>query len=215
MLEFFFDGGIMMYPIVLMSIVGLAVMIERYVALREAKRDVVALRREVMQCLEEYRIDDAIEACNRTGGPVAAVLLVGLTKFKKLIPMGRSQTEMSENVSKAMEDYALSVVGLLEKNIGALPIVASLSPLLGMTGTATGMINSFNAMSAATNLEATTVSAGISEALITTAAGLLAAMPSVVGYNIFTAIVNKHVSDIESASTEVVDFIALDYQPQS
>ncbi len=213
MLEYIFDGGFLMYPITLMSVVGLAVMIDRYCAFRDAKRDTAELRAKVMECLGENRIEDAIEACRECGGPVAAVLLVGLTKFKKLQGTGRTQTEMAENVSKSMDEYAPHAIGVLERNIGALPIVASLSPLLGMTGTVTGMISSFNAMASATNLEASTVSAGISEALITTAGGLLVAMPSVIAYNIFSKMVDNHVTDIESSATELSDFIMLDYVP--
>lgn len=214
MLEYIFDGGFIMYPITLLSVIGLAIMIDRYCAFREAKRDVPMLQEYVKTCLDENRLDDAIVACRDCGGPSASVLLVGLLKFRKLKETGRGQTEMAENIEKAMNDCAPHTIAILERNLGVLPIVASLSPLLGMTGTVTGMISSFNAMASSTNLEATTVSAGISEALITTAAGLLVAMPSVIAYNIFTKIVDNHVIDIENCTTELVDYIALDYVPE-
>lgn len=213
MLEYIFDGGFLMYPITLMSIVGLAVMIDRYCAFREAKKDTRALRTGIFECLDQHRIDDAIGICEETGGPVAAVLLVGLLKFKKLQNTGRTQVEISENMLKSMNDYAPHAISKLEANIGALPIVASLSPLLGMTGTVTGMIASFKAMATSTNLEATAVSAGISEALITTAAGLLVAMPSVIAFNIFSKMLDDHVVDIEGSITELSDYVALDYVP--
>lgn len=211
MLEYIFDGGFLMYPITLMSIIGLAVMIDRYCAYREAKKDTVALRKKVFEALNEQRVDDAMEACRETGGPVGAVLLVGLTKMKKLLGTGRTNRDIAEHMAKSMEDYAPQAISVLERNIGALPIVASISPLLGMTGTVTGMISSFNAMATATNLEATTVSAGISEALITTAAGLLIAMPSVIAYNIFSKMLDNHTVDVDVSATELVDYVSLDY----
>ncbi len=212
MLKFIFDGGFLMYPITLCSIVGFAVIIDRYLAFRQAGRDVKALMKNVLDALAEKRFDDAIAECENVGGPVAAVLLFGLQKFVKLKDTGRSAAEISSIVKTSMEDYAPQIVSSLDRNIGALPIVASLSPLLGMTGTVTGMISSFDSMANATTLEATTVSAGISEALITTAAGLIVAMPAVIAYNIFSRKVDSHVADMDKACTALVDFIALDYQ---
>lgn len=212
MLKFIFDGGFMMYPITLLSIVGFAVIIDRYLAFRVAGRDVTALMRSVIAALEEGRDEDAVAECENVGGPVAAVLLLGIQKFIKLKDSGRSMGEVSAIVKTSMEDYAPQIIGALDRNIGVLPIVASLSPLLGMTGTVTGMIASFDSMANSTTLEATAVSGGISEALITTAAGLLVAMPSVIAYNIFSRKVDAHVQDIDKACTALVDFIALDYK---
>lgn len=212
MLKFIFDGGFMMYPITLLSIVGFAVIIDRYLAFRVAGRDVTALMRSVIAALEEGRNEDAVAECENVGGPVAAVLLLGIQKFIKLKDSGRSMGEVSAIVKTSMEDYAPQIIGALDRNIGVLPIVASLSPLLGMTGTVTGMIASFDSMANSTTLEATAVSGGISEALITTAAGLLVAMPSVIAYNIFSRKVDAHVQDIDKACTALVDFIALDYK---
>lgn len=212
MLKFIFDGGFMMYPITLLSIVGFAVIIDRYLAFRVAGRDVNALMRSVIAALEEGRNEDAVAECENVGGPVAAVLLLGIQKFIKLKDSGRSMGEVSAIVKTSMEDYAPQIIGALDRNIGVLPIVASLSPLLGMTGTVTGMIASFDSMANSTTLEATAVSGGISEALITTAAGLLVAMPSVIAYNIFSRKVDAHVQDIDKACTALVDFIALDYK---
>lgn len=212
MLEFIFEGGFMMYPIVFMSVLGFAIMIDRFCAFRAASRDNDALRQNVMQAVAEQHIDAAIDECKRVGGPIAAVLLVGLSKFEKLLQQeDRTMNEISDLVKKSMEDYAPRAVAVLDNHIASLPIVASLSPLLGMTGTVTGMIGSFNAMAESTALEATTVSAGISEALVTTAAGLIVAMPSVIAYNIFSKKVDTYVQDIESAVTELSDYIALDY----
>lgn len=212
MLEFIFEGGFMMYPITLLSIVGFAVIIDRFCAFKVAGRNNDELTREVLQALSGNDFDGAMTACEKVGGPVASVLLLGIQKFDKLRNSGRDAAEISTIVKTSMEDYAPQVIGTLDHNIGVLPIVASLSPLLGMTGTVTGMIASFDSMANSTTLEATAVSGGISEALITTAAGLLVAMPSVIAYNIFSRQVDGAVQQIDIACTTLVDFIALDYQ---
>ncbi len=213
MLQFIFDGGFLMWPITLLSVVGFAIIIDRACAYSAAKRDSDTMMKYVLEALNENRFDDAMERCVQVGGPVASVVLLGLQKFEKLRKTDRSTAEMSEIVKTSMEEYAPQIIGTLERNVSSLPIVASLSPLLGMTGTVTGMISSFESMANSTTLEATAVSAGISEALITTAAGLLVAMPSVIAYNIFTKLTEGYVTKIENACTALVDYIALDYEP--
>ena len=217
MLQYIFDGGPLMYPIVALLVVGLAVIIDRAVAFNAATRNNKALTADVIALLENNDIEGAAELCAKIGGPVAAVLLVGIQKFGKLVSKDekRSNAEMSAIVKTSMEDYAPQIVATMDRNIGILPIVAGLSPLLGMTGTVTGMINSFDSMATQTNLEATAVSGGISEALITTAAGLLVAMPAVIAYNIFTKLEDGAVSEIDKACTALVDFIALDYKNEA
>ncbi|MBR3707746.1 MAG: MotA/TolQ/ExbB proton channel family protein [Lentisphaeria bacterium] len=217
MLQYIFDGGPLMYPIVALLVVGLAVIIDRAVAFNAATRNNKALTADVIALLEDNDIEGAAELCAKIGGPVAAVLLVGIQKFGKLVSKDekRSNAEMSAIVKTSMEDYAPQIVATMDRNIGILPIVAGLSPLLGMTGTVTGMINSFDSMATQTNLEATAVSGGISEALITTAAGLLVAMPAVIAYNIFTKLEDGAVSEIDKACTALVDFIALDYKNEA
>lgn len=213
MLKFIFDGGAMMYPITLLSVVGFAVIIDRFCAFRVAGRDNDSMLHNVLSALAAGRFDDAMKECVNVGGPVSAVLLLGIQKFMKLKDDNtRTLNEVSQIVKTAMEDYAPQIIGTLDRNIGVLPIVASLSPLLGMTGTVTGMISSFDSMANSTTLEATAVSGGISEALITTAAGLLVAMPAVIAYNIFSRKVDANVQQIDIACTALVDFIALDYK---
>ena len=213
MLKFIFDGGFMMYPLTLLSIIGFAVIIDRFCAFRVAGRDNKTLSKNLIEALKEGRYEDALNLCETVGGPVAAVLLLGVQKFLKIKDdETRSLQEISQVVKTAMEDYAPQIINTLDRNIGVLPIVASLSPLLGMTGTVTGMISSFDSMANSTTLEATAVSGGISEALITTAAGLLIAMPSVIAYNIFSRQVDANVQAIDTACTSLVDFISLDYK---
>jgi biopolymer transport protein ExbB len=209
MLEYLIDGGPMMVPLLLCSIVAISVIIDRIRAFRRADVDNVLLREEVNDCLERGRVDDAIAACGRRRGPVAAVLLAGLQKLRTLSRRGRNTAEIELAVKTSMEDYAPRVLGVLEKRMNLLTLIGSVSPILGMTGTVTGMIRSFNVMAAAGGLQATAVAGGISEALITTAAGLIIALPAIVAYNLFAKKVDAFAEQMDESVTGLIDFISL------
>lgn len=210
MLEHILDGGPIMIPLLLLSILALAVIIDRMRAFRAADVDTSSLKNKVMELLSHGKVDEAIAACEKFGGPVAAVLLVGLTKLRKLVQRGKTNAEIESGVSVSMQDYAPHVVEALEKRLNYLTLIGATAPLLGMTGTVTGMIASFESMAGAGGLDASAVSGGIAEALVTTAAGLIVAIPSVVFYNIFSKRVEKFTLDIEENSTELIENIALD-----
>jgi len=209
MLEYILDGGMLMYPITLCSIVALAVIIDRIRAFRSAQSDTVALRGKVTDCLDDGRIDDAVAACKQFHGPVAAVLLAGLDRYRKLKARNRTLAEIETNVKETMQDYAPHAMEPLEQRLNVLTLVGSIAPLLGMTGTVTGMITSFNSMAEMGGLDAGGVAAGIAEALITTGGGLLVAVPAVVAYNVFSKKIDKHVLEIEQTMRDLIDFISL------
>ena len=209
MLEYLIDGGPLMLPLVLCSIVAVTVIIDRARAFRLADTDTVRLREEVNRHLEGNEIHKAVEACRSHRGPVAAVLLAGLGKLDTLAARKRSTTEIELTVTKTMEDYAPRILGVLEKRMNLLTLIGSVSPILGMTGTVTGMIRSFNVMAAAGGLQATAVAGGISEALITTAAGLIIALPAIVAYNLFAKKVDHFAEEIEETITGLIDFISI------
>lgn len=208
MLGFLLDGGWMMLPLVLCSIVGAAIVIDRMRAFRAAGQDHEALRQAVRDALGRRDLDGAIRACTASSGPVAATLLCGLARYRRMLAKGKSAEEMEIAVSKTMEDYAPKSMHGLERRLNLLVLIASISPLLGMTGTVTGMIRSFDVMAAASGLDAGAVAGGIAEALITTAAGLLIAIPAVVAYNIFTRRCDEWVVAIEGSISDVVEAIS-------
>ena len=209
MLEYILDGGLLMYPITLCSIVALAVVIDRVRAFRNAEVDTVALRTRVVDCLEGGKLDEAVALCRDSRGPVAAVLLAGLDRYGRLLARGRNLVEIETNVKETMEDYAPHVMETLESRLNVLALVGSIAPLLGMTGTVTGMIASFNAMAEMGGLDAGGVAAGIAEALITTGAGLIIAVPAVVAYNLFTRKIEKYTLELEQTMKGLIDFISL------
>lgn len=211
MLEHMLDGGPMMVPLMLLSVLALAVIVDRIRAFREAEIDTAGLQETVITNLEKGDVDGAVKECEDFKGPVAAVLMVGLLKFRKLLHRGRPLAEIEANVNKTMGDYAPHVIEALEKRLNLLAMIGSVAPLLGMTGTVTGMIRSFRSLGEAGALEATAVSDGIAEALVTTAAGLIIAIPAVVAYSILSKKIDRFVLAIEESATKLIDLITLDY----
>jgi biopolymer transport protein ExbB len=209
MLEYILDGGLLMYPLTACSVVALAVMIDRIRAFRAVDFDTTRLRLQVNECLDDGKLDEAVELCRNSKGPVAAVLLAGLDRYRKLKARHRAIGEIETNVKETMEDYAPHAMQPLENRLNLLVLIGSIAPLLGMTGTVTGMIASFNAMAEMGGLDAGGVAAGIAEALITTGAGLLIAVPAVVAYNLFNKRVDKYVLEIEQTIKGLMEFISL------
>ena len=207
-MRYLMDGGWMMLPLVLCSIAMVAVIIDRVRAFRAAAAiDPEKVRAQVREAVAAGDVDAAIAACEASEGPVAAVLLVGLLKLQHLRAKGKGEAEIEAGVTKAMEDYAPKAMNGLDKRLGLLVLIASISPLIGMGGTVTGMINSFSVMAEAAGLDAGAVAGGISEALITTAAGLIIAIPGVVAYNMFQKRVEEWNMQLETAIAELIQAI--------
>jgi len=205
MTGYLMDGGWMMLPLLICSIALVAVIIDRVRAFRvAAKYDPVKTRQEVVEALRQGDFEKAAAACEGNEGPVAAVMLTGVNRLKRMKEQGKGASEIEAGVTKAMEDYAPKSVNGLEKRLGAMVLIASVSPLIGMCGTVTGMINSFSVMAEAAGLDPGAVAGGISEALITTAAGLIIAIPGVVAYNMFQKRIEEWNLQLEGA---VADFI--------
>lgn len=212
MLEYILDGGFLMLPLVAASVFMVAVMIDRIRAFRAADIDNFALRRKVTGLLEHNKIEEALDECQRTQGPVAAVLMTGIDKYRRLLARGRTIAEIEVNVSQTIEDYMPHAVEVLDRRMYILPLLASIGPLMGMLGTVLGMIKAFTTLSAS-GVDSSGVAAGISVAFLTTAAGLLIAVPSVICYNILFKKLEKVNMEMEEASMDLVNWIALHVRP--
>ena len=198
-----------MVPILILSILAIAVIIDRIRVFRLTAKNPSRLLDGIIAQLENGDTDNAIELCREEKGPIAAVLVTGLTRFDRLMRAGKNMAEIEVGVNKSIADYSQHVIESLEKRLNLLTMIASVSPLLGMTGTVTGMISSFGSMSS--GLDASQVSTGISEALVTTATGLIVAIPAVIAYNIFAKKVDHVVLEIEETATQLIDYITLDH----
>jgi len=206
MLETIVKGSWMMIPLMLCSILATAVLIDRAMAFwANSKVDTRSLRANVLSMLAENRVADAAVLCSNTPGPISAVLLMGLQSYTRHKALGAKVDELLGVMEKAMDDYALHAMSAVEKRLNILSTIGSAAPLLGMTGTVTGMITSFGALQGG---DQATVANGIAEALITTAAGLIIAVWAMIPYSIFTALADKVDLSIEESTSELLDFVA-------
>jgi biopolymer transport protein ExbB len=190
------QGGPMMWPILILSIIGFAFIIERYFALRKARINVNEFLAKIRRALMVNRsLRDAVKICEQYQGPVASIMKAGLLKFG----------QPREDVEKSIENAAMYELSRLERGLPVIATAANIEPLLGFLGTVTGMINSFDALAKQGLSNPGAVAAGISEALITTAAGLIIAIPMQLAYNFYTGKVNRFVRDIETATNMLLE----------
>ena len=198
MWTYFDKGGPVMWPLLALSVLGITVIFWRWWVLRAAATGVQTFMTDLRPKLVSQNVEAAIAACDRHGGPVAAIVKAGLVRF------GRSPAE----VERALEDAAAHELAELERGLPILATTAMIAPLLGFLGTVTGMINSFEALAAVGLNNPAAVAQGISQALITTAAGLIIAIPVQMAYNYFVTNVNALVRNMESAAHVVMEAMA-------
>lgn len=196
LVKLFNDGGPMMYPLLALSLVGMIFIIERFFALRQAKTNVNEFLAKIRKSLIVNRsVKQATKVCEDYSGPVSSIMKAGLLKF------GHPKDE----VEKTIENAALFEIGRFEKNMVWLATVANVAPLMGFLGTVAGMINSFEALAEAGLSNPGLVASGISEALITTAAGLAIAIPVQLMYNFFMNKINRFVRDVETSTNMLLE----------
>ena len=206
MLEHILKGGPLMVPLILCSLVSLAVVYERWMAFRKNRKiDTRALRSKVLASLRANDPDAAIAECAATGGPVASVLLVGLRSYQQMHDKNESSEMMRMVVGQVMEDYSVQAMGVVNKRLDVLTTIGTAAPLLGMTGTVTGMIVSFKGMAEVAG--GADVAEGISEALVTTAVGLIIALLAVLPLSVFNRWSDEIELEIEEATAELIEFI--------
>ncbi|MBD3384010.1 MotA/TolQ/ExbB proton channel family protein [candidate division KSB1 bacterium] len=190
-------GGIVMIPLLLCSVIGVAIIIEKSFVLRKRK----ILIPEIISVVESIETQKDIELANRVcrkhSGPFANILLVALNL----------QEYPKEEIKELTEEQGRQEVRSLEKGLSVMETIASISPLLGLLGTVIGMIKVFTVISTQGAGQARALSGGISEALITTATGLVIGIPILVAYNYFTNRAENFILDIEKYSTRLVQKI--------
>jgi biopolymer transport protein ExbB len=199
LIQLFKDGGWMMYPLLLCSLLGFGVIFAKLYVLMVAHRDSSRLIDEVSEQARARQLPDALERAQSTPGPVAAILLAGLNRVREQRP--------SEEVEQAMDSAGKIELGFLERGLVLLATVATVAPLLGFLGTVWGMIEAFGAIEAAGQVEATLVASGIKIALITTAAGLLIAIPINVAYNYFVTRIDQLIVEMDQAASTVLNLV--------
>ncbi|MCA9753699.1 MAG: MotA/TolQ/ExbB proton channel family protein [Gemmatimonadetes bacterium] len=193
--EQFQKGGWMMWPLLVLLIIGIALVIERAWTLGRARTNVRTLMNRVLTALRNDGVDAALEVCESTRGPIPAILHAGLRRSNISI----------EATEKAIESAGVVELSFLERGLLWLATIANVAPLLGFLGTVSGMINAFDAIAAADQVNAKLVAGGISEALLTTFAGLVVAVPMSIGHNFFVSRIDRFVIEMQETSADLVD----------
>lgn len=194
----FLKGGIIMWFILACSVIGLTVIIDRYIVIRKAKINVPAFMVRIRGMLKKKDVTGAISYCMEEKSPVANIIRKGLTKYK----LGH------ERVKEAIENAGRQEISKLEKGLAVLASISGIAPLLGFLGTVTGMITAFMTIEdLAGSANPSDLAGGIWEALLTTAFGLMVGIPALAFYNYFISAVKKLVGDMETVANDVVDII--------
>ncbi len=196
LIEIFKAGGPIMWPLAICSLIALAIMVERAINLRASRILNPAIVERVTGLAEGGGVDRAVAACRQHPGIYTNIVLAGLEMA--------SRGEGERTSKEAVEDAGRHETARLNRYLGTLGTVVGISPLLGLLGTVTGMIEVFNTISESGAGQAAQLSGGISQALITTATGLLIAIPSLVAYNFFHEKAEVLVTDLERESLRVL-----------
>lgn len=195
MVRYYNDGGFFMHPILVFFIIGIAIGIAKIITLMRAGINTRKFIATLRGSLKEGGVEQALNLCEETSGPVASILHAGLSRAKEGI----------EHVEKAITNAASIEMAFLERGMVWLGFIIVVAPLLGFTGTVYGMIIAFDEIKAANNISPAIVAGGISQALLTTLFGLIVAITIQVFYNWATSRIDKLIIDMEESSIELVD----------
>ena len=180
MLEHILKGGPMMIPLVICSLISLAVVYDRWAAFKKNRRiDTRSLRAKVLEYLQADNVDAAIKECETVRGPIAAVMLAGLRSYSHLYGKEESSETMRLVVGQVMEEYSAQAMSVVNKRLEVLTTIGSGGQ----------------------------VSEGISEALLTTAVGLIVALLAVIPQSVFNRWSDEIELELEESSSELVEFI--------
>jgi len=192
-------GGPIMVPIILGSIVALAIILERFWALWRIRVNIPRFAQEVFSSLEKGQFQKALDRCERVRHPIADVFKLGILNRT----LGRKEIE------SMLEREGDEQIQYLEHYLGALLIVVGVEPMLGFLGTITGLIKAFMTWEhLGTNITVSALAAGIYEAMITTAAGLTVAIPGYIVYHLIVGKIKSHAQEMTYFGNELVDILA-------
>lgn len=198
LLDMYFQGGVLMHPILVCSIVAVYVAIERWLVLRKARVDVGQFMMKLRSVLQKGDVPAILAFCSQKDAPIANIIRRGIVKHDQ----GEAK------VREAVENAGKEEVYHLEKHLWVLASVAGLAPMLGFLGTVTGMIGAFQVIESLRGVvNPGDLAAGIWEALVTTAFGLMVGIPALALYNYFVTRVGKFVHEMEVTSTEFLDLL--------
>lgn len=194
----FIEGGPAFMGIILLCLImGLAVCIERIIFLNLSTTNTKKLARNIEDALNNGGVEEAKELCRNTRGPVASIFYQGLDRTN----------EGLDEAEKAVVSYGGVQMGQMEKNVSWISLFIALAPMLGFMGTVIGMIEAFDRIEAAGDMQPGLVAGGIKVALLTTVFGLIVAVILQIFYNYIIAKIDSIVNDMEDASIDLMDIL--------
>jgi len=198
LLTLFADGGFMMYPLVLCSMIALGVIIAKVFTLHIAHRGTSHVLEDVEQAAMSGDVQGALQIARDTPGPAAAILLAGLRRIQDR-KLAAGELEAAVATTGTIE------LGFLERGLVILATIANVAPLMGFLGTVYGMVMAFAAIEAAGDVDPALVAGGIKVALLTTAAGLVIAVPVNIAYNFFVSRIDALIVDMEQGAQKIIN----------
>jgi len=191
------QGGFMMWPLGAALAIGMLIILWKFIDMQIKSSRTKSFLDEIDELIGEQRLGEALAMCEESKSPAAPVLEAGLKR----------RDEGTERVTQAIENAgAIQMVGL-EKGLVWLATIANVAPLMGFLGTVIGMIQAFQAIEIAGEVQATLVAGGIKVALITTATGLTIAIPMNIMHNYFVSQVDQLVIDMEESTQKMIDVV--------
>jgi biopolymer transport protein ExbB len=192
-------GGPVMIPIILLSIIGLALILERLWTLWRIRLNIPQFAQEIFLYLERGQFQKSLERCGKVKHPIADVFKLGI--------LNRSLKR--EEIEKMMEREGDEQIQYLEQYLGALIIIIGVEPMLGFLGTIIGLIQAFMAWEQlGSNITVGALAAGIYQAMITTAGGLIVAIPYYVAYHLIVGKIKSHAQEMTYYGNELIDILA-------
>ena len=192
------NGGWLMIPLALLSLIAVYIFVERFIVIRKARQEAPDFMDRIREYLADGKVDAAIRVCRNTRAPYAAMIEKGIMRI------GRP----SSDVQAAIENVGNLQVALMEKGFNMLATISSGAPMIGFLGTVTGMVRAFYDMAnAGNNADITLLSSGIYQALATTVAGLIVGIMAMFAYNYLVSSLDKVVNEMESKNLECMDFV--------
>ncbi len=199
MLDILTQGGVTIIPLLICSVVALAITLERVIFLKKSKVNNFKLLEKVKLKLNRGGFEEAQEIIRTEKGPIAGILEKGIQYY------GTEREELRDNLQLIAENQ----IKKLEKRLGVLEVIATISPLLGLLGTVLGIIDSFNILAAAQGMASpAALSSGIAQALISTAIGLVVAIPTMLIYSYLVSLVQERVEEINHWFVDVIDLLS-------
>ncbi len=192
------QGGWILVLLLLLTLYAAYVFFERFLALRREKVGGERLMREVDAAVRRGQTEVALEAARAHGGTLGRFLLAGLAR----VPFGVAAVDASLKAALLEEEARLS------RGLGMLSVTAQVAPLLGLLGTVSGMIRAFNVLATQGQTTAKLLAGGIGEALFTTAAGLIVAIPALIAYHYLAGRVDDILSELEQRREEFLGILA-------